>query len=245
TINLRPRYFINENFSIDGNVSYLMNKSAWKQERLTYRFYDEEGKPALIWGNVVEADQAVSSSQLTARANINYQQSLFGGRDKIYLIAGTETMSHIYTDYREINKASFFGKLNYAFDERYLLEVTARSDGSSKFAPGHRWGFLPSAAIAWNAHNVRFLAALRETGALNDLEFRVSYGQIGNENVAPCLWQDIVNNWGCTMRVPHPEFTSEKQNQWHIGMDLTTLQNRLHVTAEIYHNHSYDWIYDR
>lgn len=244
TINLRPRYFINENFSIDGNVSYLMNKSAWKQERLTYRFYDEEGKPALIWGNVVEAEQAVSSSQLTARANINYQQSLFGGRDKIYLIAGTETMSHIYTDYREINKASFFGKLNYAFDERYLLEVTARSDGSSKFAPGHRWGFFPSAAIAWNAHNERFLEGLRETGALNNLKFRFSYGQIGNENVAPYLWQEIVNNWGWTMRVPNPEFTWEKQNQWNIGMDLTTLQNRLNVTAEIYHKHSYDLIYD-
>lgn len=244
TINLRPRYFITNNFSIDGNVSYMINKSAWKQERLTYRFYDEEGKPALIWGNNVTAEQDVSSSQLTARANINYEESIRGGKDKIYLIAGTEMMTHNYTDYREVNKASFFGKLNYALDERYLLEVTARSDGSSKFAPGHRWGFFPSAAVAWNAHNERFFDGLRENGAINNLKFRFSYGLIGNENVDPFLWQEIVNNWGWTMRVPNPEFSWEKQKQWNVGMDLTAFRNKLSVTAEVYHKHSFDLIYE-
>lgn len=244
TINLRPRYFITENFSIDGNVSYMINKSAWKQERLTYRFYDEEGKPALIWGNNVDANQDVSASQLTARANINYQAPLRGGKDKIYLIAGTEMMTHNYTDYREINKSSFFGKLNYAFDERYLLEVTARSDGSSKFAPGHRWGFFPSAALAWNVHNERFFAGIRDNGTINNLKFRFSYGLIGNENVDPFLWQEIVNNWGWTIRVPNPQFSWEKQKQWNIGMDLAALDNRLNVTAEVYHKHSFDLIYD-
>ncbi len=244
TINLRPRYFVTDNFSIDGNVSYMINKSAWKQERLTYRFYDAEGKPALIWGNSVGAEQGVSSSQLTARANINYQAPLRGDKDRVYLIAGTEIMTHNYTDYREVNKASFFGKLNYAFDERYLLEVTARSDGSSKFAPGHRWGFFPSAALAWNVHNESFFAGLRETGAINNLKLRFSYGLIGNENVAPFLWQEIVNNWGWTMRVPNPEFSWEKQNQWNIGLDLAALNNRLSVTAEVYHKHSFDLIYD-
>lgn len=244
TINLRPRYFISDNFSIDGNVSYMINKSAWKQERLTYRFYDEEGKPALIWGNNVDATQNVSESQLTARANINYQESLFNNRDKIYLIAGTETMSHVFSDYREINKASFFGKLNYSFDERYLLEVTARADGSSKFAPGHRWGFFPSAALAWNLHNEKFMQNLKTSGAINNLKFRFSYGKIGNENVDPYLWQEVVNNWGWFIRVPNPEFSWEKQNQWNIGMDLTALKNRLNITAEVYRKHSYDLIYD-
>lgn len=244
TINLRPRYFINDNLSIDGNVSYMINKSAWKQERLTYRFYDEDQKPALIWNNSVGATQNVSESQLTARANINYEESLFNGRDKIYLIAGTESMSHVFSDYREINKASFFGKLNYAFDERYLLEVTARADGSSKFAPGHRWGFFPSAALAWNVHNEQFMQNLTSSGTINSLKFRFSYGKIGNENVDPYLWQEVVNTWGWYTRVPNPEFSWEKQNQWNVGMDLTALNNRLNVTAEVYNKHSYDLIYD-
>ncbi|MFC3197382.1 SusC/RagA family TonB-linked outer membrane protein [Parapedobacter deserti] len=244
TINLRPRYFISPNFSLDGNVSYMINKSAWKQKRETFRFYDGDGKPTEIWTNSVGADQGISESQLTARANINYEQSLRKNKDKLYLIAGTEVMTYNFTDYREINKASFFGKLNYAFDERYLLEVTARSDGSSKFAPGHRWGLFPSAALAWNAHNERFMAGLRESGAINNLKFRFSYGLIGNEDVAPYLWQEVVNNWGWVMRVPNPQFSWEKQKQWNVGMDITALASRLNLTAEVYRKHSYDLIYE-
>lgn len=243
TINLRPRYFITQNFSLDGNVSYMINKSAWKQKRETFRFYDGNGKPTEIWANSVGAEQGISESQLTARANINYEQSLRKDQDKLYLIAGTEVMTYNFTDYREINKASFFGKLNYAFDNRYLLELTARSDGSSKFAPGHRWGFFPSGALAWNAHNENFMAGLRESGAISNLKFRFSYGLIGNENVDPYLWQEVVNNWGWVMRVPNPEFSWEKQKQWNIGMDLAALNNRLSITAELYRKHSYDLIY--
>lgn len=245
TINLRPRYFITPNLSLDGNVSYMINKSAWKEKRETFRFYDGDGKPTTIWNNSVGAEQGISESQLTARANVNYEQSLRQDKDKLYLIAGTEVMTYNFTDYREINKASFFGKLNYAFDDRYLLEVTARSDGSSKFAPGHRWGFFPSGALAWNAHNEDFMTGLRESGTISNLKFRFSYGLIGNENVAPYLWQEVVNNWGWTMRVPNPEFSWEKQKQWNVGLDLSALDNKLNITAELYRKHSYDLIYER
>lgn len=243
TINLRPRYFITDNFSIDGNVSYMINKSAWKEKRQTFKFFDGDGKPAATWENSVGAEQGVSVSQITARANINYEQALRKNQDKLYLIAGSEIMNYNYTDYREISKASFFGKLNYSFDNRYILEMTARTDGSSKFAPGHRWGFFPSAALAWNLHNEDFLSGLRENGTINNLKIRLSYGLIGNENVDPYLWQEVVNNWGWTMRVPNPNFTWEKQRQGNIGLDLTVLNNRLSLTAEVYKKHSYDLIY--
>ena len=153
TINLRPRYNINKNLNIEGNVSYMINKSANKAERRTFKFYDGDGAPVTIWNNSVTAEQGVSSSQLTARALANYTKDLRDNKDKLYLTLGTEMMSYTYTDYREENKASFFGKLNYSFDNRYLIELTGRSDGSSKFAPGNKWGFFPSAAIALNMHN--------------------------------------------------------------------------------------------
>lgn len=244
TINLRPRYNINKNLNIEGNVSYMINKSANKAERRTFKFFDGDGAPVTIWNNSVTAEQGVSSSQLTARAMANYTKDLRGDKDKIYLTLGTEMMSFTYTDYREENKASFFGKLNYSFDNRYILELTGRSDGSSKFAPGNKWGFFPSAAIAWNIHNESFFNSLHESGAINSLKFRASYGLIGNENVAPYLWQEIVNNWGWTIRVPNPNFSWEKQKQWNIGMDLTALNNRLSFTAEVYDKFSYDLIYD-
>ena len=154
-------------------------------------------------------------------------------------------MSYIFTDYREITKASFFTKWNYSFDNRYLLEATVRTDGSSKFAPGNQWGFFPSASIGWNVHNESFMNSLKESRAINDLKLRASWGRIGNENVAPYLWEEVVNTWGWTMRVPNPEFTWEKQNQWNVGMDLVMLRNRFSLTADVYHKHSFDLIYSQ
>src|SRR5690606_25881799 len=130
TINLRPRYHINDNLHIDGNVSYMINKSADKYKRETFKFFDGDGKPVTIWSNEVGANQGVSVSQITARANINYERDLRSERDKLYLVAGSEVMNYNYTDYREVAKASFFAKLNYSLDNRYLFEVTARTDGS-------------------------------------------------------------------------------------------------------------------
>jgi TonB-linked SusC/RagA family outer membrane protein len=243
TINLRPRYYINDNLHISGNVSYMINKSANKYKRETFKFYDGDGKPVDVWDNDVGSSQGVSVSQITARGLINYEKELREKKDKIYLVLGTEVMNYTYTDYREISKASFFSKLNYSFDNRYLLEATVRTDGSSKFAPGNQWGFFPSASLGWNLHNESFMASLKDDGVLNNFKIRASYGLIGNENVAPYLWQEIVNRWGWTMRVPNPDFSWEKQKQINVGVDITTLQNKLNITFDTYRKHSYDLIY--
>tara|TARA_R110002049_G_scaffold241263_1_gene415067 strand:+ start:1620 stop:4937 length:3318 start_codon:yes stop_codon:yes gene_type:complete len=243
TINLRPKYYINDNLHIAGNVSYMINKSASKYERSTFKFYDGDSKPVTTWGNSVGSSQGVSVSQITARANVNYEKSLRKEKDKIYFVAGTEIMNNTYTDYREVSKSSFFSKLNYSFDNRYLLELTARADGSSKFAPNNRWGYFPSAAVAWNVHNEGFMSDLKESGAISELKFRISYGKIGNENVNPYLWEEVVNTWGWTMRVPNPNFSWEKQTQKNLAVDLSLLNDKLSLTAEIYEKHSLDLIY--
>lgn len=243
TLNLRPRYNINENLSLRGNVSYLVNKSASKYERDTYKFFDAEGKPVKIWSNAVGSSQGTSVSQLTSRALLNFEKGLRKDKDKIYVTAGAEAMIHNFTDYREYSKASFFGKLNYSFDDRYLIEATVRTDGSSKFAPGHRWGFFPSGALAWNLHNERFMSGLTDPGILNEMKIRLSYGLVGNENIAPYLWEEDVNNWGWTERVPNPEFSWESQTQANLGVDLKILNNRLSFTGDLYRKHSYDLIF--
>src|SRR5690625_5878416 len=107
----------------------MINKSVNKHERNTFKFFDGDGKTVTVWGNSVGASQGVSTSQITARALVNYERDLRKDKDKIYLIGGTEIMNYIYTDFREISKASFFGKLNYSFDDSYLLETTVRTEG--------------------------------------------------------------------------------------------------------------------
>ncbi len=243
TINLRPRYYITDYLNFEGNVSYMIDKSASKWKRLTYKFYDGDGKPVTTWGNDIGSQQNVSQSQLTGRGLLNFEKNIHNDKDKIYAVAGAEAMSYVFTDYREITKASFFTKVNYSFDDRYLLEATFRSDGSSKFAPGRQWGIFPSASFGWNIHNEKFISSLKNSGAITNMKLRVSWGKIGNENVNPYLWQEIVNTWGWTMRVPNPDFTWEKQKQWNFGLDLSLWQNRLSLTADVYKKHSYDLIY--
>lgn len=243
TINLRPRYYITDYLNFEGNVSYMIDKSASKWKRLTYKFYDGDGKPVTTWGNDIGSQQNVSQSQLTGRGLLNFEKNIRNDKDKIYAVAGAEAMSYVFTDYREITKASFFTKVNYSFDDRYLLEATFRSDGSSKFAPGRQWGIFPSASFGWNIHNEKFISSLKNSGAITNMKLRVSWGKIGNENVNPYLWQEIVNTWGWTMRVPNPDFTWEKQKQWNFGLDLSLWQNRLSLTADVYKKHSYDLIY--
>lgn len=243
TVNLRPTYTINDKLSLQGNVSYLLNKSANKWNRQTARFFDGDGVPVDVWSNRVGADQGVSSSQITARGLINFESSLRKDKDRIYLVGGSEIMNYNYTDFREVAKASFFGKLNYSFDNRYILEGTIRTDGSSKFAPGHQWGLFPSGALSWNLHNEKFMEGLVDRGIINQLKFRGSLGLIGNEDVAPYLWEESVNTWGWTMRVPNPQFTWEKQEQWNVGLNSTLFDNKLKLTADIYSKYSYDLIY--
>ena len=73
---------------------------------------------------------------------------------------------------REITKASFYAKLNSFFENRYLLETTFRSDGSSKFAPGHQWGFFPSFSLGWNVHNEKFMNSITSSGLLSNFKIK-------------------------------------------------------------------------
>ncbi|MDO6761358.1 TonB-dependent receptor [Tamlana sp. 2_MG-2023] len=74
---------------------------------------------------------------------------------------------------------SYFGRLNYGYDNRYLLTATLRADASSKLNPDNRWGYFPSVALAWNMHNENFL---EDSAVLNELKLRVGYGEVGNVN---------------------------------------------------------------
>lgn len=74
---------------------------------------------------------------------------------------------------------SYFGRLNYDYDGKYLLTATLRADASSKLNPKDRWGYFPSLALAWNIHKEDFI---NSDGSLNELKLRVGYGEVGNVN---------------------------------------------------------------
>jgi TonB-linked SusC/RagA family outer membrane protein len=97
-------------------------------------------------------------------------------------------------EYAEINtelkKIGYFGRVNYAYADKYLVSVSFRRDGSSVFGINSKWGNFPAASIGWNAHNEDFI---KNADFLSKLKFRVSYGFTGAENFN--VGNDIVNTW--------------------------------------------------
>ncbi|MBP5500246.1 MAG: SusC/RagA family TonB-linked outer membrane protein, partial [Bacteroidales bacterium] len=151
---------------------------------------------------------------------------------------------------------SYFGRLSYNLKDTYLLTANFRADGSSKLAPGHRWGYFPSFSAAWRISQESFL---KDLDWLDDLKIRGGWGQTGNQsglgdysylaayninriqwfgeghdaNAVPTRSQSTLSN---------PELTWETTTQTDIGLDLTVFRSRLTFTVDYYHKKTSDML---
>jgi TonB-linked SusC/RagA family outer membrane protein len=137
---------------------------------------------------------------------------------------------------------SVFARVNYNYDDRYLLTGTIRGDASSKFAKNHKWGYFPSVAAAWRVINEPFMP---EQEALSDLKLRVSFGQTGNSNIgtnALALFSTGANyNFGDQQligvrqtQLANPDLKWETTTEWNVGLDFGFLQNRITGSMEYF-----------
>ncbi len=157
---------------------------------------------------------------------------------------------------------SYFGRLGWNYDERYMIEATMRADGSSKFAKGHRWGYFPSVSAGWNISNEKFMEG--SATWLNFLKLRASWGRVGNNNVAnyqylaPLVF-DAAYTFGSTLgngednlgyilngaypsRLANENVKWETSEQTNIGIDARFLSTRLEVNADFYIKTTKDWL---
>lgn len=140
----------------------------------------------------------------------------------------------------------FFGRANYDYKGRYLFEVSARYDGTSRFAPGQRWGFFPSASVGWRISEEPFFSSIRNT--VNNLKVRGSIGTLGNQNVANYIYirsikfSDLKHSFGGSSLPKYSYLTApnasdlswETAEQWNVGLDASAFNSRLQFTAETY-----------
>ena len=138
--------------------------------------------------------------------------------------------------------ASTFARLNYGFDNRYLLTATVRRDGSSRFGPDKRYGVFPSASLAWRVSQESFL---KNSTTLNDLKFRVSYGLTGNQNIGnfefitraastPYVYGNTVVVGNSASNIGNPSLQWEANKQLDIGMDFALFKSRISGTIDYY-----------
>lgn len=138
---------------------------------------------------------------------------------------------------------SVFGRLNYNFAERYLFEANLRFDGSSRFAPGHRWGTFPSASAGWIISNEKFFSALKNSVSL--LKIRGFWGKLGNQQIGnnyPYFetvaggYKYSFNQTLVTGVAPdaggNPDLTWEQTESYGVGIDAGLLRNKLTVSVD-------------
>lgn len=150
------------------------------------------------------------------------------------------------------NRASFFGRLNYNYNNRYLLQATVRYDGSSKFGKDNRWGCFPSVALGWRISQEEFFP---KDIALNNLKFRVSWGRLGNENALGYydflalistyneMYQGYVkgngdNAWAGSIArgLENRSLKWETTDTKNVGFDFGFFNNKLTGALNYYHN---------
>lgn len=135
--------------------------------------------------------------------------------------------------------SSFFGRLFYSFNDKYLLTTTLRYDGSSQFHPDNRWGWFPSAALAWKISNEDFL---KDHATINNLKLRLGWGTVGNQNVPnyayTSTYSAVATNWGTGLiagNTPNPDLQWETTYSSNVGLDLNLFENRIEFIADVYY----------
>jgi TonB-linked SusC/RagA family outer membrane protein len=140
---------------------------------------------------------------------------------------------------------SFFGRVNYNYDDRYLATISMRTDGSTKFAPANRWGYFPSGSLAWRFSEEKFM---KNQKLLSNGKIRLSYGEAGNNRIADFLYSTLFNTSGVyalgetlipafvSPTLANPDLLWETTKSRNAGLDLEFLKGRLQITADVYRN---------
>lgn len=148
---------------------------------------------------------------------------------------------------------AFFGRVNYSFDNRYLITASLRREGSSKFAEGNRWGMFPALSIGWNIHNESFMSG---QDIFSTLKFRAGYGETGNEGFAPGVatrmygpdtWWLMNGEWRRTYGVSHNQNTDlqwETKKEYNLGIDFAILDGNVYGRFDVFQRDVDDLIYD-
>lgn len=133
---------------------------------------------------------------------------------------------------------SYYGRLNYTFDERYLLTATLRADGSSSFGPDNRWGWFPSVALAWRFKQESFL---KDVGWLSNGKLRLGWGLVGNQNAGAYAYgatmASVATAYGTGFypnNFANSKLKWEQTNSWNVGLDLSFLNNRIEFIFDAY-----------
>ncbi|MCE5348121.1 MAG: TonB-dependent receptor [Bacteroidales bacterium] len=208
---------------------------------------------SLLNENTVSYNNTIGKHSVSAVAGFTFQNFLYtslGGSGTGFLSDNTETYSLgsassagiPSSGYSKSVLLSFIGRINYNYNDKYLATITFRSDGSSKYSEGKKWGYFPSAALAWKIKNEDFL---KDVAFLSDLKLRGSWGVTGSQAISAyatlnqlysgkTIFGDALNTTFAPGTQLPGDLKWESTKQTDVGFDAGFLNNRIRLTADYY-----------
>ena len=170
-----------------------------------------------------------------------------------YNVGSSPTISSVSSNYTKWQLASFMGRINYSFNDRYLLTASIRDDGSSRLAEGNKWVMFPSAAFAWRASEESFMKGI---DVISALKFRVGFGVTANTAIDPYKTGGNLDyaryNFGSNNvmafyqnEMPNPNLGWEKTKSWNAGVDFGLFNGRINGIVDVYLQNTSDLLMDR
>jgi len=242
-------YGMNNTYKFDPSYSFgaLVNDTREGQYSKSYSKY-------WSWRNILTYNKTFDLHNITAMFGQEMQKSrweyLFGSRKGYLSNSATDlTLGDASTAKNDGNSGensllSYFGRFFYSYNDRYLLTLTLRRDGSSKFYKDNRWGWFPSAALAWKISNEDFL---KDNDVINNLKLRLGWGEVGNQNVTNnaylATYSSVATVWGTGLlagNTPNPDLKWETTYSSNIGFDINLFQNRIEFISDFYYKKTKD-----
>ena len=227
------------------HTTYIANnrststKYVW-QNTANYNMEIDKHDMTFLLGHEMSQYVSESSNISGVAGSESYKKSSFYDVSKI-------TSPDVSTGYTKSAMISYFARVNYSFDGKYLLQASVRADGSSVLAEGHKWGYFPSVSAGWRISEERFMQNTKSW--LDNLKFRVSWGLSGNSAISAyqtlATISSIVPN--STVKAPmtmaNPELTWEKTAALDFGLDFSFINGRVYGSIDYYTSKTYDLLY--
>lgn len=213
----------------------------WSTEQyLTYKFNIKEHSVSAMIGTSNQKD----TFERVRAAGTGFSNDIL----TYYKLEAAKVYLRPETEKTETKLTSYFGRLNYSFNDKYLASFTIRKDGSSRFGPNNKFGIFPSGAIAWKMSNETFIQNLN---TFSDLKLRVSYGITGNDGIGDYQYMPRLKPWGVTIsdvfaggnepeNLANPDLKWEETAQTDIGLDMGFFNDKLTATIDVYKKRTTD-----
>ncbi|MDP4284877.1 MAG: TonB-dependent receptor [Bacteroidota bacterium] len=224
-------------YSTQDMASYTLDN------QLTYDY--TQGKHKLSVTALQSAYKSIAESYSISVQNLPYASVWYN-----LGTAGLSNVTGVSSSYQQNTLESYMGRINYSFNDKYLITLTGRGDGASQLANGNKWAFFPSGAFAWRVSDEKFLSGSK---IISNLKLRLSYGQVGNANVSPYSTQaqilntiysydQSVGNGFAPGNLGNSDLKWERSEEFNLGLDFGVLNNRITGTIELYKKNTKDLI---